>query len=640
MMSLGHGCLAAFLLVLSWHLGLSMDLALIAWLGTGLTLLAALRVITVERPTPGLTFVLFATGALTGNQVLEDWAMEDSWPQDNGFGAGIMISLLLYLIWRFAAKELNGSRHAIDRDSQTILVWGLLSLLLISPGDAAVTMLFGERASMLALAGMALACLALLAERCGPRLLPRLLMLAPVVLVIPLLNIGLTAGQAPLIATIGNMMPSGRDYTPTGFSPYQTLRSSIFLRPSNDPVMRIRSERLPNRYMAGNRLVSLNSELVWLPSERPLRTYSSFDAQLMESDQWRYAVDNHNFSGTNVVPQSLSVSSLDGDDFLFAPPGTTHISGRFSAISRNAADVLTPNYERGADPRWELQTGPATGPDSIDPETLALPEFWDQDLQAHSENFAADSRQEIADNIVDYFLGREYALQTDFDPDQPFHDFFLNDKAGYCFWFASATTLALRANGIPSRLVGGYLVHEQLNDELYLVRERDAHSWVEWQDSDGYWHTVDPTPASIAAFFGGYDSPPLSQWYHRLAGQWQAFIDTLLANQLAATIITWGGLGVLVFLFAREYRRIRTRRETGNDSARRWRKLWQRFLKTTGLPEQQSWTAAAYAANLPEEWSAQRRANARQFLQLYAQYRFGTPDPDSMDSLEQKLKTI
>lgn len=640
MISLGHSSLAAFLLVLSWHLGLSMELPIVAWLGSGLALLAALRLVTVERPTAGLTFVLFATGALTGNQVLEDWAMEDSWPQDNGFGAGIMISLLLYLIWRFAAKDMNEAGRAIDRDSQAILVWGMLSLLLITPGEAAVTLLFGERASLLALAGMALACVVLLAERVGPALLPRLLMLAPVVLVVPLMNGGLAAGQAPLVAAIGNIMPSGRDFTPTGFSPYQTLRPSVFLRPSNDPVMRIRSAGLPNRYMVGNRLVSLNSELVWLPSERTVQSYSSFDAQLLDSDQWRYAIDNHNFTGDNATRQSLSVSSLKGDDFLFIPPDTTHISGRFSAISRNAADVLTPNFERGADPRWELETGTATGPDRVNPETLGLPEFWDEELQAHSAGFAADNRQATADNIVTYFLGRDYTLQTDFDPQQPFHDFYLNDKAGYCFWFASATTLALRANGIPSRLVGGYLVHEQLNEELYLVRERDAHSWVEWQDEDGYWHTVDPTPASIAAFFGGYDSPPLSQWYHRLAGQWQAFVDAVLDNQFAATAITWGGLGVLVFLFAREYRRIRTRREAGTDTARRWRRLWQRFLKTTGLPEQPSWTAAAYAANLPQDWDEQRRASAQRFLEIYGQYRFGKPEPADVEALEQTLKSI
>ncbi|HIA05094.1 MAG TPA: transglutaminase domain-containing protein, partial [Myxococcales bacterium] len=49
------------------------------------------------------------------------------------------------------------------------------------------------------------------------------------------------------------------------------------------------------------------------------------------------------------------------------------------------------------------------------------------------------------------------------------HDFFLNEKAGYCFWFASATTLALRANGIPSKLVSGYMVHERLSSQLWLV---------------------------------------------------------------------------------------------------------------------------------------------------------------------------
>lgn len=642
-MTVSRLCLALFLIVLSWHLGQSMELPWLAWFGSGLTLLAARRLVRVEHPTLGLVFVLFATGALTGNQVLENWAMDDTWPQDNGLGAGIMISLLLYLIWIYAADREHSPQQVINRSSQSILVWGLLSLWMIETSESLLLSfpLFGNelQAPLPALVGMLLATVVLLADRCGPGLMRRLTLLLPVFVLLPLLGGVLSLAQGPLVSALGNLMPRGGEYTSTGFSPYQSLRASVFLRPSNDPVMRIQADALPSHYLAGNRLVSLNEELVWLPSLRPVRSYGPLDAELLPDDQRRYALDSHHFSG-NQASAGMTVYSLGNDDFLFTTPNTTHVTGRFSAITRNAADVLTPDYDRGVDARWELETGISSGPDVADAEALVLPAFWDEQLQAHSESMAGTSRQVTADNIVNYFLAREYALQTDFDPRQPFHDFFLNDKAGYCFWFASASTLALRANGIPSRLVGGYVVHEQLSDDLWLVRERDAHSWVEWQDEAGYWHTIDPTPASINVFFGGYQSSAMSQLYQRLAGQWQIFLDRLLQNEDAASLITWAGLAVLVFLFAREYRRIRSRSEQLDDLGLRWQKLWQRFLGATQLPDRPGWTSLTYAEHLPDSWSLAYRDRVGEFLRRYREERFGSHEAEGLQELEGKLSDL
>lgn len=645
-MSASRLFLALFLFVVSWHLGQSMELPLIAWSGMALTALAMLRVVRVEHPTLGLLFVLFATGALTGNQVLENWAIEDTWPQQNGLGAGLMISMLLYLIWVYAADRERSPRYIVNRSTQSVLVWGLLSLVMIeTPESLLITEVglgeneFDEPVSLPALVGIILATLVLLADRCVAGLARRLVLLLPVVVVLPLMLTGLNFGQGPMISALGNMMPRSRDFSSTGFSPYQTLRASVFLRPSNDPVMRIQSAELPSRYLAGNRLVSLDEELVWLPSERAVRSYDTFDAELIDGEQWRYQMDSHHYSDTQ-ISSAMTVFSLAGDDYLFTTPNTTHVTGRFLSIDRNAADVLAPGYERGVDARWRLESGPASGPDSESLETLLLPAFWDDRLQAHSETMAGANRQLTANNIVSYFLAREYSLQTNFDPEQPFHDFYLNDRAAYCFWFASASTLALRANGIPSRLVGGYVVHEQLSEDLWLVRERDAHSWVEWQDENGYWHTIDPTPPSISAFFGGYESSSASQFYHRLAGQWQILVDRILENELAANLITWGGLAILVFLFAREYRRIRKRREELGSLRVRWQKLWQRFLRTTQLPDQNSWTPRTYRENLPDEWSSSYQARVCEFLAVYQEQRFGGDGLDGLKRVEEMLSGL
>ena len=55
--------------------------------------------------------------------------------------------------------------------------------------------------------------------------------------------------------------------------------------------------------------------------------------------------------------------------------------------------------------------------------------------------------------------------------------------------------LMLRSQGIPARLVTGFLGAEySLFEGTYLVRDSNAHAWVEaWLPGEG-WRTIDPTP--------------------------------------------------------------------------------------------------------------------------------------------------
>ncbi|MEZ6036155.1 MAG: transglutaminaseTgpA domain-containing protein [Planctomycetota bacterium] len=78
-----------------------------------------------------------------------------------------------------------------------------------------------------------------------------------------------------------------------------------------------------------------------------------------------------------------------------------------------------------------------------------------------------------------------------------FGEFLLGTAAGHCEYFATALALLLRDQGVPCRLVGGFLVHEPSADGRSLVaRARDAHAWVEVLAADGSWHTFDATPAA------------------------------------------------------------------------------------------------------------------------------------------------
>ncbi|MAY41088.1 MULTISPECIES: DUF3488 and transglutaminase-like domain-containing protein [unclassified Neptuniibacter] len=73
-------------------------------------------------------------------------------------------------------------------------------------------------------------------------------------------------------------------------------------------------------------------------------------------------------------------------------------------------------------------------------------------------------------------------------------EFLLDTQEGFCGHFASATAFMLRAVGVPARIVTGYQGGE-LNpyEEYFLIRQYDAHAWVEaWLPSQG-WTRLDPT---------------------------------------------------------------------------------------------------------------------------------------------------
>ena len=62
----------------------------------------------------------------------------------------------------------------------------------------------------------------------------------------------------------------------------------------------------------------------------------------------------------------------------------------------------------------------------------------------------------------------------------PVMDFLVNVKAGHCERFASALALMLRSQGVPSRVVVGFRGRRERSDDgAYVIRQNQAHAWVE-----------------------------------------------------------------------------------------------------------------------------------------------------------------
>ncbi|HVR64733.1 MAG TPA: DUF3488 and DUF4129 domain-containing transglutaminase family protein [Polyangia bacterium] len=86
----------------------------------------------------------------------------------------------------------------------------------------------------------------------------------------------------------------------------------------------------------------------------------------------------------------------------------------------------------------------------------------------------------------------------------PLEDFLFQNKAGHCEYFASAITVLLRASGIPSRYVNGFLGGEWNDIGHYItVRDNRAHSWAEAYVGEIGWVRVDATPSAPAGLRWG-----------------------------------------------------------------------------------------------------------------------------------------
>ncbi|MCY4018732.1 MAG: transglutaminaseTgpA domain-containing protein [Chloroflexi bacterium] len=69
-------------------------------------------------------------------------------------------------------------------------------------------------------------------------------------------------------------------------------------------------------------------------------------------------------------------------------------------------------------------------------------------------------------------------------------------KEGYCTYYATAMIVMLRHLGIPARLAAGFSQGQyDVNIERYVVREREAHTWVEVYFPGYGWIEFEPTAA-------------------------------------------------------------------------------------------------------------------------------------------------
>jgi len=143
---------------------------------------------------------------------------------------------------------------------------------------------------------------------------------------------------------------------------------------------------------------------------------------------------------------------------------------------------------RGKLPRWVSDRWQELPP-GLDPriKTLAA------ELKGKSDSLYDQARS------VEAQLQRRwtYSLDGGHDEKAPLADFLFGIKKGHCEYFATSMVLMMRANGHAARVVNGFVGGEFNGFGNYrMIRQGDAHSWVEVYFPAIGWQTFDPTPPS------------------------------------------------------------------------------------------------------------------------------------------------
>lgn len=158
---------------------------------------------------------------------------------------------------------------------------------------------------------------------------------------------------------------------------------------------------------------------------------------------------------------------------------------------------------------------------------------------------------------IETYLRRTYGYTLELPvraPADPIAYFLFERKKGHCEYFASAMAVMLRAIGIPARLVNGFQsgIFNPISNQ-YVIRESDAHSWVEAYLEARGWTTFDPTPPDLTTHNGGMLAK-FAMWTDAAETCWQDWVlrydrsrQYILAAQLDLASRRWrlGWIGTL-----------------------------------------------------------------------------------------------
>lgn len=361
------------------------------------------------------------------------------------------------------------------------------------------------------------------------------------------------------------------------------------------------------------------------------------------------------------VPYSPTPRVLFTRDFRLISPVPLYSSMTYDVQSwmnagTDAAEL--PDWMR----RQSLQLPPGN------PQARAMAQRW--------YNSSASQSRYIS-HVLQWFREEKffYTLQPPALGEERVDDFLFRTRRGFCEHYASSFVFMMRAAGIPSRVVVGYLGGEKspLGD-YWMVRQMDAHAWAEvWLAGQG-WVRVDPTAAVApdriehgatrmadnrdywgdsgmsAMRYGNYQmlrslrsmADYVSyRWNRDVLGYDNDSQDSLMQNLLGDSSLT-RRLGVMLAIMAGItgfilFWALRGERREQHPLDRLYRRYCQRLARE-GVVREAGEGPQAFARRVARELP-KRAAEAEEFARVYMALRY-RPAGSRDKALEQRLRRL
>ncbi|MEW6364282.1 MAG: DUF3488 and transglutaminase-like domain-containing protein [Acidobacteriota bacterium] len=439
------------------------------------------------------------------------------------------------------------------------------------------------------------------------------------------------------------------------------------------------------------------------PLDRPIYwtgiTYSSYDGRQWQRAQRRSMVtrigeDTHpiqrpRHDGPRVEFEFV-VEPMDSEVVFVAGRPLT-LRGRFFWLETDGSTIYS-RYQRYYRMSYvesaELPERPASVPDAPGPradiEQLKMPPgeerlapFAQQITQGAATNYDACRK-------IEEYLRSNYAYTLDLPArDESLSvvdDFLFNQKLGHCEYFATSMALLCRSVGIPAVVVSGFLGGEfNSTGNFYVVRQLDAHAWVEAHFPGSGWIRFDPTPGAVETVAESpfsligmirnyWDSYKLywdryvltynlwdqfyvimevSQAVQRMRGALQETLDRsrsylqapTIPRRAAAVAVAAICAAALLFFTLSSRKPLRLEGVAPVESRRigRVARAYVRFLREAerrGYHKLEAETPLEFARRFPGDG---RRAACRELAELYYAARYGDADPRLFEA---RLRTL
>lgn len=310
----------------------------------------------------------------------------------------------------------------------------------------------------------------------------------------------------------------------------------------------------------------------------------------------------------------------------FLPLGARDVTSSSGFYERDIYGIARPNVSLFGKRLWFREGEPPSVPAPTLTE-LEVPARIFPELRAILDDWGATDKspREVLE-IIERRLLTDYTYSLEFQRTpriDPVLDFLRNKKEGHCEYFASAFALLARAAKVPTRVVAGYRVTEQSPFGYHIVRERNAHSWVEaWVDDR--WVTYDPTPAGDLAASAPTETPWLSALFDGIRTGWESVDDWFTRRSAFELSLALSAL-VGALLMVRALRGYRGKTRSVAEEIPYELVALARALKARGVERAPHETLGALARRVlaAERLSEETRAEIAAALTAYERFRYG-----------------